>query len=87
MAENKLTLINNEGEEELATILFTHESEGKKYVVFEFDVTGDVSAAEYEEVSETEGKFLDIETDEEWEMLTKLLDSYLDDLQLEDEEN
>ncbi|VEU80663.1 DUF1292 domain-containing protein [Haploplasma axanthum] len=86
MDENQITLITEDGKEELATILFTHEENGKKYVVFELVESGDVSAARYSEDGSGEGKVLDIETDEEWAMLDELLDQYYDSLDDEDEE-
>lgn len=90
MNENQLTIITDDGKEELATILFTHEENGKNYVVFEFEETGDISAAIFEEDENGEGKLLDIETDEEWDMLDKLLDVFFaeedDEEDLADEE-
>ncbi|MDY0276887.1 MAG: DUF1292 domain-containing protein [Acholeplasma sp.] len=84
MDENQITLISEDGKEELATILFTHEKDGKKYVVFEFVESQDVSAAIYVEEGDGAGSILDIETDEEWEMLDELLDEYYDELDKED---
>lgn len=84
MNEDQISLISEDGVEELATILFTHEQDGKKYVVFEFVESGDVSAARYEEDESGSGKIIDIETDEEWEMLDELLEEYYDDLDDED---
>ena len=69
-------------------ILFTHKENDKNYVVFEFLDSGEISGAIYtpEENSE-EGYLSDIETDEEWDMLDKLLDKFYDELEeLEDQE-
>jgi len=89
LEENQMIVTNAEGEESVCEILFTHEHNGKNYVVFEFLDSHEVSAAVYV-VGETEdeGTFLDIETDEEWDMLDKVLQAYFDseDDELEDEE-
>ena len=61
----------------------------KNYVVFEFVDTHEVSAARYiPGESDDEGAFEDIETEEEWDMLDKVLQSYYDDneIDLDDEE-
>lgn len=88
MNENTMTLINEDGSEELAEIIFTHEANGKNYVVFEFVESGDISAAIYEELSDEEGRLVDIETEEEWDMIQKLLDEQLgeDEEDFEDED-
>ncbi|MCF7931194.1 MAG: DUF1292 domain-containing protein [Acholeplasmataceae bacterium] len=89
LEENQMIVTNAEGEESVCEILFTHEHNGKNYVVFEFLDSHEVSAAVYV-VGETEdeGTFLDIETDEEWDMLDKVLQAYFDseEDELEDEE-
>ncbi len=81
--DNKLTLVGDNGEETICEILFTHEANGKRYVVFEIIETEEVTAAVYSPDNEdaSEGAFSDIETDEEWEMLEKLLDQYYEDLE------
>lgn len=86
MNENQITLTTDEGTEELATILFTHEANGNNYVVFELVESGDISAARYVEGEDGTGEILDIDTDEEWQMLDKLLDEYFDDLEDDEEE-
>ncbi len=81
--DNKLTLVGDNGEETICEILFTHEANGKNYVVFEIVETEEVTAAIYSPDQEdgSEGAFADIETEEEWEMLEKLLDQYYEDLE------
>ncbi len=81
--DNKLTLVGDDGEETVCEILFTHEANGKKYVVFEILDTEEVTAAVYspDNQDQSEGEFLDIETDEEWEMLDELLDKYYEELE------
>ncbi|CCV64270.1 conserved hypothetical protein (DUF1292) [Alteracholeplasma palmae J233] len=86
MKEEKLSIIRDD-EETLATILFTYNNDDKNYVVFEFDDTKEISAAIYEENDNDEGILVDIETDEEWDMIDKVLDKYFDELEAElDEE-
>lgn len=78
---NEMIVTDAEGNEFICEILFTHEHNGKNYVVFEFQDTGEVSAAEFiPGDKEDEGIFQDIETDEEWDMLDKVLDAYFDEL-------
>ena len=88
MLDNQITLINDDGTETLATILFTHEDNGSNYVVFEIVETGDISAAKYIEGENGEGELEDIETEQEWEMLDGLVDEYFDELEddIEDSE-
>jgi uncharacterized protein YrzB (UPF0473 family) len=83
---NEMIVTDAEGNEFICEILFTHEHNGKSYVVFEFQDTKEISAAEFipGEV-EDEGIFQDIETDEEWDMLDKVLEAYFDDLDEEEE--
>ncbi len=87
LEENQMIVTNAEGEESVCEILFTHEHDGKNYVVFEFLDSHEVSAALYV-VGETEdeGSFSDIETDEEWDMLDKVLQAYFDNLEAEEED-
>lgn len=86
--ENQMIVTNQDGEEFICDILFTHEHNGKNYVVFEFVDTKEISAAIYVPgESEGEGTFLDVETDEEWDMLDEILADYYDDEDEEDEED
>ncbi|MDY0074331.1 MAG: DUF1292 domain-containing protein [Acholeplasmataceae bacterium] len=87
LKDNQMIVTNENGDEAICDILFTHEANGKHYVVFEFVDTHDVSAAIYlPGESADEGTFADIETDEEWDMLDQVLQSYYDELEDEDEE-
>lgn len=86
LKEDQLVITNENGEEAVCDILFTHEHKGKNYVVFEFVETGEVSAAVYVPgETEEEGTFLDIETDQEWDMLDKALQDFYDQLEAEEE--
>ena len=87
MDDNKLTLVGEDGNETACEIILTHEHEGKRYVIFEFMDTEEISAAIYvpDENDEAEGTFLDIETDEEWEMLESVLEKFFDEEEAEEE--
>jgi uncharacterized protein YrzB (UPF0473 family) len=81
LRDDQIVVTNEDGSEVVCNILFTHEANGKNYVVFEFADTEEISAAVYVSgEKEEEGTFLDIETDEEWEMLDELLQTYFDEL-------
>lgn len=98
MAKNKdnlLTMIDENGKEVTCEILFTYHSDkfNKDYVLFipqgaedsdEVDV--EVGAAVYTENGEDGGELLPVETDEEWAMLSDVLDEYMDDEEAADEE-
>lgn len=87
MDDNKLTLIGEDGNETICEIILTHEHDGKNYVIFEFMDSHEISAAQYlpDDKDEAEGTFLDIETDEEWEMLESVLEKFFDELEDEEE--
>jgi len=97
--DNKLTYIDQDGNEVLCEILFTYKSEefNKNYVLFypvgnEEDEEIEVIAASYEpQEDDSIGELHDIETDEEWEMIEDLLDTYINSEEEEydedDEEN
>jgi uncharacterized protein YrzB (UPF0473 family) len=90
LEENQMIVTNADGDESVCEILFTHEHNGKNYVVFEFLDSHEVSAAMYvADENEDEGSFSDIETDEEWDMLDKVLKAYFDseDDELEEDED
>jgi len=84
--ENQMIVTSPDGVESVCEILFTHEHNGKNYVVFEFIDSHEISAAVYEPgEKEDEGTFSDVETDEEWDMLDKALQAYYDDLDAEED--
>jgi uncharacterized protein YrzB (UPF0473 family) len=86
LKENQMIVTSPDGTESVCEILFTHEHQGKNYVVFEFVDTHEISAAIFQPgETEDEGTFSDIETDQEWDMLDKVLQSYYDELDDEDE--
>jgi uncharacterized protein YrzB (UPF0473 family) len=83
MDDNKLILVGEDGNETECEIILTHEHKGKRYVIFEFIDSEEISAAQYvpDEKDEAEGTFLDIETDEEWEMLDEVLEKFFDEIE------
>ena len=91
-AEQEITLIDDQGNEELYQVLFTFDSEdyGKSYVLLY-----PASSAEDEEVDiqafaftsdvagdASQGDLFPIEDDEEWEMVEEVINTFV-----EDEEN
>ena len=83
--DNKLTYIDEDGNEVLCEILFTFNSEdfGKNYVLFypvgSEDENGmiDLMAASYKELEDgTCGELENVETDEEWDLIEEMLDEY-----------
>lgn len=85
LKEDQIVVTNEDGTEVVCNILFTHEANDKSYVVFEFADSEEISAAVFEAgETEDEGTFVDIETDEEWEMLDEILQKFFDELDEED---
>lgn len=87
MNENQITLVNENGEEQLADILFTFFSDEtkKNYVVFSYagdnseDEQVEVFAASYENEDDLNGQLYPVETDEEWEIIEAALENYADE--------
>lgn len=84
--ENRLTFIDENGNEILCEILFTFDSEefGKSYVLFypvgeTEDDQIEVMAAAYKPGEEGNGELFPIETDEEWEMIENVLQQFDND--------
>lgn len=87
LKDDQMVVTNANGDEAVCDILFTHEANGKSYVVFEFVESHEVSAAIYTPgATEDEGTFSDIETDAEWDMLDQVLQAYYDELDAEEDE-
>jgi uncharacterized protein YrzB (UPF0473 family) len=83
--ENRLTFVDEKGNEILCEILFTFESEEfkKSYVLF-YPVGSkeeqlEVMAASYVSGENGEGELAAVETDEEWDMIEKVLKQYEED--------
>lgn len=85
--ENRLTYVDEDGNEVLCEILFTFDSEdfNKSYVLFypvgsEDEEEGiSVMAASYIPTEDGIGELNEIETDEEWEMIEEVLQSFDDE--------
>jgi uncharacterized protein YrzB (UPF0473 family) len=92
--ENQITIVDEKGNEQLCEVLFTFESEdfGKSYVLFQ-QVGGVEDDEEGPEIhayafnpndEDGEGELIPIETEEEWDMVEEMLNTFFDEQ--EDEE-
>ena len=94
MEDNKLTFIDEKGNEVLCEILFTFHSDefGKDYVLFypvgEEDEEGNINimAASNVEADGGEGELSEITTEEEWKLIEETLEAYEASMDEEDEE-
>lgn len=87
--EQQITLIDDQGNEELYQVLFTFDSEdyGKSYVLLyptsaEEDEEVDIQAFSFtsdDAGNASEGDLFPIEDDEEWEMVEEVLNTFLAD--------
>ena len=87
--DNLITLVDDQGNESLYEILFTFESEdyGKSYILLipagsEPEEQVDVLAFSFnpnEDGDATDAELYDIESDEEWDMVEGVLDTFLND--------
>jgi uncharacterized protein YrzB (UPF0473 family) len=78
MNDKEMIIIDDSGDERLTTIIFTQEIDEKTYVVFEFNDSKEMSAAQYipDENNPEEGEFIAIEDDSIWEQLEEALSEY-----------
>ncbi|MET3700006.1 uncharacterized protein YrzB (UPF0473 family) [Bacillus oleivorans] len=85
--EKHITVYDEEGNEQLCEVLFTFESEefGKSYVLY-YPVGADEGEDDEEEIEimassftpgEEGGELQPIETDEEWDMIEEMLETFL----------
>ncbi len=81
MDNKTITLIKEDGTEELAEILFTYFSEefNKNYVVLRIIEQDLLTAAIYEQTDEKDGRLVNIENDEEWELIENLINDYFEE--------
>jgi len=84
--DNKITVIDENGNEQLCEILFTFESEefGKSYVLYypigEEDEDGEVEIHASSFIpGEDSGELMPIETEEEWDLIEEMLETFLDE--------
>jgi uncharacterized protein YrzB (UPF0473 family) len=90
--DNTLIITDELGQEMEAIIIMTFDSEefGKSYLVYQLkdDETGEYFAASFNPEDGEEGNLIPIETDEEWDYVEEVLESFLEDEEeepLEDE--
>lgn len=83
MDDKTFVVIDEEGNEILYEVVLTFANEefGKSYVVYKLpgDEHEEVFAAVYDESSETGGNLTQIESDDEWDMVDEVLNSFLDE--------
>ena len=92
--DSQLVFVNENGEEVICDILFTYHSENfnKDYVFFipveniNDDGTNDVACASYIEKDNAIGELNSVESDEEWEELSEVFNSFLLDTEEDSEE-
>lgn len=76
---NSLYLTDEEGNEKRMVILFTFDTDdGKQYVLFQDPDAGEMGEV-YASAYDEEGNLLPIKTDEEWEMVEEVLNTFLED--------
>jgi uncharacterized protein YrzB (UPF0473 family) len=87
--EKHITVVDEDGNEQLCEVLFTFDSDefGKSYVLYypvgaeeddEEDIEIHASAFIPKEDGE-DGELMPIETDEEWDMIEEVLNTFLDE--------
>lgn len=93
--DNKLTYVDENGNEVLCEVLFTFNSEefNKNYVLFypvgseDEDGGINVMAASYVELEDgTAGELQNVETDEEWDLIEEMLESFANEEECDCEE-
>ncbi|MGD9963781.1 MAG: DUF1292 domain-containing protein [Candidatus Izemoplasmatales bacterium] len=81
--DDTLIITDELGNELEALIIMTFESEefGKSYLVYQLkdDETGEYFAASFNPEDGDEGNLSPIETDEEWDLVEEVLESFLED--------
>ncbi|TQR19241.1 DUF1292 domain-containing protein [Psychrobacillus vulpis] len=93
--QENITVVDENGNEQLCNVLFTFESEefGKSYVLY-YPIGAEEDENEEIEIHASsfspnengeDGDLLPIESDEEWEMIEEMLNTFLDEEE-EDEE-
>lgn len=87
--DNHITVVDEDGNEELCEILFTFDSEefGKSYVIY-YPVSTEETDDEDIEIHASaftpsddgdDGELMPIETDEEWDLVEEMLNTFLED--------
>ncbi len=85
--DNQITVIDENGNEQLCEVLFTFDSEefGKSYVLYypigadeNDDEEIEIHASSFNSQSESEeGELQPVETEEEWDMIEEMLNTFL----------
>lgn len=86
--ENNITVVDEDGNEQLCEVLFTFDSEefGKSYVLY-YPVGADDDDEETEihasafipSENDQDGELMPIETEEEWDLIEEMLNTFLDE--------
>ncbi|MFD1736684.1 DUF1292 domain-containing protein [Bacillus salitolerans] len=93
--EKQITVIDDNGNEQLCEVLFTFESDKfKKNYVLYYPISGDqadeedveIHASSFSPGENDEGELSPIETEEEWDMIEEMLNTFLDEQEEEEEE-
>ncbi len=89
--DNDILIVTDENGKELeCRIIMTFESEEfeKSYVVYQLidDESGEYFAASFNPEDGDEGNLIPIETDEEWDLVEEVLESFLEDEEEKEEE-
>ncbi|MDD3129008.1 MAG: DUF1292 domain-containing protein [Candidatus Izemoplasmatales bacterium] len=89
--DDTLIITDELGNELEAVIIMTFDSEefGKSYLVYQLkdDETGEYFAASFNPEDGEEGNLVPIETDEEWDFVEEVLESFLEEEEEKLEEN
>lgn len=85
--ENNITVVDENGNEQLCEVLFTFDSEefGKSYVLYyplgaeeSDDEEIEIHASSFVPTEDNkDGELMPIETDEEWDMIEEMLETFL----------
>ncbi|TYR82319.1 DUF1292 domain-containing protein [Priestia megaterium] len=89
MEENKITIVDESGNEQLCEILFTFDSEeyGKSYVIY-YPIGADENDDDEIEIHASaftpsedgqDGELQPIETEEEWDMVEEMVNTFLEE--------
>lgn len=83
MEEKTFTVVDENGVEKEFEVVLTFKSEefGKSYVIYKTldEESDEVFAAIFDENEKDGGNLVQVETEEEWDMLEELLESFLDE--------
>ena len=83
MEEKTFTVVDENGVEKEFEVVLTFKSEefGKSYVIYKTldEESDEVFAAIFDEKEKDGGNLVQVETEEEWDMLEEVLESFLDE--------